>query len=141
MGQKVVIRYPNAIRPWQHVLEPVSGYISLAENLYENGAAYSGAWNFGPNDSDAQTVGWIVDQMATLWGKDAGWEQETLLQPHEANYLKLDCSKARSQLKWQPKLGVKTALTWVVDWMKSLQSGANMRDVTVHQISQFIDFK
>ena len=140
-GQKVVIRFPNAIRPWQHVLEPLSGYLKLAEHLYKDGAAYSGAWNFGPNESDAQTVGWIVEQMANLWGKEAGWTQETLLQPHEANYLKLDCSKARSQLKWQPKLDVKMALTWVVDWTKSLQFEANMREVTVRQINQFISFK
>lgn len=140
-GQKVVIRYPNAIRPWQHVLEPLSGYLKLAEHLYKDGAAYSGAWNFGPNESDAQTVGWIVNQMANLWGNEASWTQETLLQPHEANYLKLDCSKAHSQLKWQPKLDVKIALTWVVDWTKSLQSKANIREITVRQINQFISFK
>ncbi len=136
-GQKVVIRYPQAIRPWQHVLEPLSGYLTLAEHLYNDGAGYGGAWNFGPHESDAQPVGWIVEQMANLWGQEADWLQETSLQPHEANYLKLDCSKARSQLKWQPKLDVKTALTWVVDWTKSLQSGANMRDITTHQINQF----
>jgi CDP-glucose 4,6-dehydratase len=136
-GQKVVIRYPHAVRPWQHVLEPLSGYLTLAEHLYSDGASYGGAWNFGPNESDAQTVGWIVEQMANLWGKEADWVQETSLQPHEANYLKLDCSKARSQLKWQPKLDVKTALAWVIDWTKSLQSGANMRDITAHQINQF----
>jgi CDP-glucose 4,6-dehydratase len=137
-GQKVVIRYPHAVRPWQHVLEPLSGYLTLAEHLYSDGASYGGAWNFGPNESDAQPVGWIVEQMANLWGKEADWIQETSLQPHEANYLKLDCSKARSQLKWQPKLDVKTALAWVIDWTKSLQSGANMRDITAHQINQFI---
>jgi CDP-glucose 4,6-dehydratase len=139
--QKFLIRYPNAIRPWQHVLEPLSGYLTLAEHLYRDGALYSGAWNFGPNESDSQTVGWIVEQMANLWGSNAGWEPETALHPHEANYLKLDCSKARSQLKWLPKLDVKTALAWVVDWTKALQSGANAREVTINQINQFVSLK
>lgn len=137
--QKFLIRYPHAIRPWQHVLEPLSGYLTLAEYLYKDGATYSGAWNFGPNESDAQTVGWIVEQMAHLWGSNAGWGQETIAQPHEANYLKLDCSKARSQLKWQPKLEVKTALAWVIDWSKALEAKANMRDFTIHQINQFMN--
>jgi CDP-glucose 4,6-dehydratase len=140
-GQRVVIRNPNAVRPWQHVLEPLSGYLSLAEHLYKDGATYSSAWNFGPNESDAKTVGWIVEQMANLWGKDATWTQNNLPQPHEANYLKLDCSKARNQLKWEPKLDVKTALTWVIDWTKSLHSGENMRDITSHQINHFTSFK
>ena len=140
-GQKVVIRYPNAVRPWQHVLEPLSGYLTLAEHLYRDGETYSSAWNFGPNESDAQSVGWMVEQMANLWGKDAGWDQETLSQPHEANHLKLDCSKAHIQLRWQPKLDVKTALGWVVDWTKALHSGANMREVTINQINQFVSLK
>ncbi len=139
--QKVIIRYPNAIRPWQHVLEPLSGYLTLAEHLYKDGASYSGAWNFGSKESDAQSVSWIIEEMANLWGKDADWEQDTLSQPHEANYLKLDCSKARSQLKWHPKLDLKTALAWIVGWTKSLQSGANMRDITINQINQFINLK
>ena len=139
--KKVLIRYPHAVRPWQHVLEPLSGYLTLAEHLYKNGATYSGAWNFGPNESDAQPVSWIIKEMSNLWGKDSGWEQSTLSQPHEANYLKLDCSKARSQLKWHPKLDIKTALAWIVSWTKSLQSGANMRDITVNQINQFINLK
>jgi CDP-glucose 4,6-dehydratase len=140
-GEKVVIRNPNAVRPWQHVLEPLSGYLTLAEYLYKDGATYSGAWNFGPDESDTKTVGWIVEQMANLWGKEADWVQENLSQPHEANYLKLDCSKARSQLKWQPKLDVKTALAWVIDWTKSLHYGANMRDFTLDQVNQFTNLK
>jgi CDP-glucose 4,6-dehydratase len=140
-GQKALIRYPNAIRPWQHVLEPLSGYLILAEHLYRDGSTYGGAWNFGPNESDAQKAGWIVEQMADLWGRNAGWDQEASLHPHEANYLKLDCSKARSQLKWRPKLGVKTALAWIIDWTKALQSGANIRDITINQINQFISLK
>jgi len=140
-GEKVVIRYPQAMRPWQHVLEPLSGYLTLAEHLYRDGASYGGAWNFGPNESDAQTVGWIVEQMANLWGNEVCWTRENLVQPHEAHYLKLDCSKARSQLKWQPKLDIKTALAWVIDWTKALQSGADMKDITINQIKQFISLK
>ncbi|WP_425214689.1 CDP-glucose 4,6-dehydratase [Tumidithrix helvetica] len=140
-GETVVIRYPQAIRPWQHVLEPLSGYLTLAEHLYHDGITYSGAWNFGPNESDSKPVGWLVDRMQELWGCGVGWTQSTLPHPHEANYLKLDCSKARSQLKWQPKLDVQTALVWVIEWTKALQSGANMRDVTVNQIREFSSFK
>ncbi len=138
-GQKFLIRYPHAVRPWQHVLEPLSGYLNLAENLYKDGVTYGGAWNFGPNESDAQTVSWIVEQMANLWGVNAGWGKELAVQPHEANYLKLDCSKARSQLKWHPRLDLQTGLTWVMDWTKAFQSGANMREVTISQINQFIN--
>ncbi|MEE3719730.1 CDP-glucose 4,6-dehydratase [Tumidithrix elongata RA019] len=140
-GKPAILRYPQAIRPWQHVLEPLSGYLTLAEWLYHDGVTYSGAWNFGPNESDAKPVGWVVDRMQELWGDDVSWSQETLPQPHEANYLKLDCSKARSQLKWQPKLDVQTALIWVIEWTRALQSGANMRDVTVDQIREFSSFK
>lgn len=140
-GQKVVIRYPQAIRPWQHVLEPLSGYLTLAEHLYGDGVTYSGAWNFGPNESDTQTVGWIVEQMANLWGAEADWTKENVLQPHEAHYLKLDCSKARSQLKWQPRLDVKTALDWVISWTKALHTGADMRNITIDQIEQFLNLK
>ncbi len=137
-GQKVVMRYPQAIRPWQHVLEPLSGYLTLAEHLYSDGITYSGAWNFGPNESDAQTVGWIVEQMADLWGGEAGWSRENAAQPHESHYLKLDCSKAHSLLRWHPRLDVNTALTWVINWTKALQVGTDMRDFTVEQIKQFM---
>lgn len=140
-GQRFLVRYPNAIRPWQYVLEPLSGYLILAERLYEDGATYSGAWNFGSNEYDAQTVGWIVEQMANLWGINAGWDQEISSHLHEANYLKLDSSKARSQLKWLPKLDIKSTLAWVIDWTKALYSGANMRDMTIDQINLFMSLK
>lgn len=138
-NEKVVIRYPQAIRPWQHVLEPLSGYLTLAQCLYEKGVNYSGAWNFGPNDSDAKPVGWVVDEMAKRWGNEVGWLQETQTQPHEAHYLKLDCSKARNYLKWQPRLNINTTLTWVVEWTKSWEKGENMREFTANQIRQFME--
>jgi CDP-glucose 4,6-dehydratase len=140
-GESVVIRYPQAIRPWQHVLEPLNGYLTLAERLYQDGVTYSGAWNFGPNESDAKPVVWIVEQLRALWGGEVSWTQETTTQPHEAHYLKLDCSKARSLLKWLPKLELNTALAWVVDWTKAFQSEMNMRDVTIAQINQFMELK
>ncbi len=135
--QQVVIRYPQATRPWQHVLEPLSGYLNLAEKLYGDGVCYSGAWNFGSDESDAKPVGWIVAEMARLWGEGATWTQETITQPHEAHYLKLDCAKAKHHLNWHPQLDVKTALSWVVDWAKAWQSGADMRDFTANQIMAF----
>lgn len=137
--EKVVIRYPQAIRPWQHVLEPLSGYLTLAQFLYEKGTSYSGAWNFGPNDSDAKPVGWVVEEMAKRWGNSVSWTQETQTQPHEAHYLKLDCSKAKTYLKWQPRLNIDTALTWVVQWTKAWEKGENMREFTANQIRQFME--
>jgi CDP-glucose 4,6-dehydratase len=135
--QTVQIRYPNAIRPWQLVLEPLNGYLTLAEKLYEQGTRFNGAWNFGPNDSDAKPVSWIVEQLKTLWGEQATWQFDQAMQPHEAHYLKLDCSKAQTQLGWQPKLDIKTALTWVVNWTQAWQSGKNMRDISEQQIESF----
>jgi CDP-glucose 4,6-dehydratase len=138
-GQTVLIRHPHATRPWQHVLEPLNGYLTLAEHLYKDGATFSEGWNFGPNESDVKPVSWIVDQLYSLWGSDISWTQETAAQVHEAHCLKLDCSKARTKLGWQPKLDLKTALAWVVDWTRSFQSGANMRSVTEMQINRFME--
>ncbi len=138
-GQTVLIRHPHATRPWQHVLEPLNGYLTLAEHLYKDGATFSEGWNFGPNESDVKPVSWIVDQLYSLWGSDISWTQETAAQVHEAHCLKLDCSKARIKLGWQPKLDLKTALAWVVDWTRSFQSGANMRSVTEMQINRFME--
>ncbi|HID99636.1 MAG TPA: CDP-glucose 4,6-dehydratase [Thiotrichaceae bacterium] len=136
--QTVLIRYPNAIRPWQLVLEPLNGYLTLAEHLYEQGTRFNGAWNFGPNDSDAKPVSWIVEQLKALWADQANWELDQTAHPHEAHYLKLDCSKARTQLDWQPKLDIKTALTWVVNWTQAWQTGKNMRDISEQQIERFM---
>ncbi|MEI6427646.1 MAG: CDP-glucose 4,6-dehydratase [Pseudanabaena sp. ELA607] len=140
-GQKVTIRYPSAVRPWQYVLEPLSGYLTLAEKLYEEGIKYNGGWNFGPQDGNAQTVGWVLDKMQVLWGDVPGWQQESVPQPHEANYLKLDCSKAWSYLQWQPSLDLETALDWLINWTKTWQSGAEMRQFTLDQIAKFVTLK
>jgi CDP-glucose 4,6-dehydratase len=136
--QPVVIRYPHAIRPWQHVLEPLSGYLQLAEKLHQNGNAYSGAWNFGPNDHDAKPVEWIVEQMTRKWGADATWTQDDGDRPHEADYLKLDISKAKCHLGWQPSLNLDQALGMIVDWHKAWRAGADMYKHTKQQVKNFV---
>ena len=133
----VDIRNPNAIRPWQHVLEPLRGYLMLAEHLYLQGTSYAEGWNFGPNDEDAKPVGWIVEQMASLWGNDAQWQIDNGDHPHEANYLKLDISKARSQLDWHPALRLNDALKLIIDWSKQRQAGVNIRQLTLTQIHNY----
>ncbi|MFI3221587.1 MAG: CDP-glucose 4,6-dehydratase [Methylococcaceae bacterium] len=133
----VDIRNPHAIRPWQHVLEPLRGYLTLAEHLYEQGPHFAEGWNFGPNDEDAKPVGWIVEQMASLWGKDAQWQVDTGEHPHEAHYLKLDISKARSRLDWYPALRLNEALQLIIDWSKQRQAGANIRLLTLAQINNY----
>ncbi|MBC7488797.1 MAG: CDP-glucose 4,6-dehydratase [Glaciimonas sp.] len=131
------IRNPNATRPWQHVLEPLRGYLTLAERLYEQGSSYAEGWNFGPNYEDAKPVGWIVKQMAEMWGNDVQWKIDTGEHPHEANYLKLDISKARSRLDWRPVLRLTDALKLIIDWSKQRQTGADMRKLTLNQINSY----
>lgn len=136
-GRKVDIRNPHAIRPWQHVMEPLRGYLTLAEQLFEHGPSFGEGWNFGPNDEDAKPVGWIVEQMAALWGADAQWQIDTGEHPHEAHYLKLDISKARSRLDWHPALRLKDALALIIDWSKQREAGANMRQITLAQLQAY----
>jgi len=138
-GKSPLIRNPQATRPWQHVLEPLRGYLMLAEKLYKDGNLFAQGWNFGPDDRDIQPVGWLVDQLIELWGGETTWEQDSQYNPHEANYLKLDCSKAFSQLRWIPILNLSSALNWIVTWTKSYQSGANIRQTTEAQIDQYME--
>ena len=137
-GQAAVIRNPDAVRPWQHVLEPLRGYLMLAEHLYHDGPRFAQAWNFGPRDDDAKPVGWLVDRLCTLWGPPARWEHDTAGgQPHEAYVLKLDCSKASTDLGWRPNLGLEEALGWTVDWYKCFEDGGDVRAMTEEQIARF----
>lgn len=136
-GRPVVIRNPNAVRPWQHVLEPLHGYLMLAESLWENGNKFAGAWNFGPNDDDARPVFWVADHMTNLWGGGACWVLDGGRHPHEAGYLKLDCSKAKAVLGWSPRLPLSTALRWVVLWYRAYGAGEDVRRVTEEQISSY----
>jgi CDP-glucose 4,6-dehydratase len=133
----VKIRRPRAIRPWQHVLEPVMGYLQLAEKLLSKDEKYASAFNFGPAEEDAQPVQWIVERMVSLWGEDAQWELDADEGVHEAGYLKLDASKARTQLGWQPKLSLEDALEWLVEWYKAWQSGADLHTLTLEQIARY----
>ncbi len=136
-GRKVSIRHPHAIRPWQHVMEPLRGYLDLAERLFDHGPSFGEGWNFGPNDDDAKPVAWIAEQMAALWGADAQWEVDSGEHPHEAHYLKLDISKARSRLDWHPALRLSDALSLIIDWSKQHHDGADMRQVTLAQIQAY----
>jgi CDP-glucose 4,6-dehydratase len=133
----VNIRNPYAIRPWQHVLEPLRGYLTLAERLFEQGPNFAEGWNFGPIEEDAKPVGWIVEHMAALWGEDAQWQIDAREHPHEANYLKLDISKARSRLNWHPVLRLDEALKLVIDWSQQRQAGADIRKLTLAQIDAY----
>lgn len=136
-GRLVDIRNPHAVRPWQHVLEPLRGYLTLAERLFECGSDYAEGWNFGPNDDDAKPVGWIVEKMAGLWGDDASWKVDTGAHPHEAAYLKLDISKARSRLDWHPALRLNDALKLIIDWAKQRQAATDVRNLTLAQIAAY----
>lgn len=137
-GQAAVIRNPGSVRPWQHVLEPLRGYLILAERLYDAGSDFAQAWNFGPSDSDTKPVGWLVDRLCTFWGPAARWERDgSQAQPHEAYVLKLDCSKARAELGWQPRLGLEEALSWTVDWYKCFERAGDLRALTEDQIAGF----
>ena len=136
-GKPVNIRNPHAIRPWQHVLEPLSGYLLLAQTLYEEGASYAEGWNFGPNDEDAKPVQWIVEGLTKSWGEDASWVLDGGDHPHEAHYLKLDCSKAKARLNWIPKWHLDQTLGKIVDWQKKYQQGSNMKEITLKQIADY----
>jgi CDP-glucose 4,6-dehydratase len=136
-GQPVPIRRPKAIRPWQHVLEPLMGYIQLAEHLLTLDARYATAFNFGPADDDARSVEWIVDRMTGFWGCGASWVLNPEPGAHEAGYLKLDASRARSELGWKPRFRLEDALRLTVDWYKAWQDGSDMHHFTLDQIAAY----
>jgi CDP-glucose 4,6-dehydratase len=135
--RSVVIRNPHAIRPWQHVLEPLRGYLMLVDRLWNEGPVFAEGWNFGPNDEDAKPVEWIVKHLAGTWGNGATWSIDGGHHPHEASYLKLDISKARSKLDWHPRWPLETSLQQIVDWYLAYQRGDKMRDLTLNQIAQY----
>ena len=137
-NEKVKIRSPYAIRPWQHVLEPLSGYLLLGAKLYTEGCRYAEGWNFGPNDSDAKPVEWMISTICSLWGENASYSIDNQQQPHEATYLKLDCSKAKARLGWYPKWDIETALNRIVTWTKACYRGEDMRSVCKTQIEQYL---
>ncbi len=140
-NKPVVIRNPESIRPWQHVLEPLNGYLLLAENLYQHGTTYAESWNFGPLDDDTKPVSWVVDKMAELWGKGASWQFDHLNHPHEADYLKLDCSKAHAKLNWHPRWSLTNSLKETVEWHQCYLYDRDMRKTSLSQIQKFTNQK
>ncbi|MEL7968837.1 CDP-glucose 4,6-dehydratase [Vreelandella neptunia] len=136
-GQAVKIRNPNAIRPWQHVLEPLGGYLVLAERLWEFGSQYGGAWNFGPREEDARSVGWVLDQLVQCWGAGAGWEHDDAPHPHEAHYLKLDTGKARASLGWSPTWGLESTLSRIMEWHNAWRKGEDVRLRCLNEIEAY----
>lgn len=137
-NEKIIIRNPNSIRPWQHVLEPLSGYLLLCQNLYEKGALYADSWNFGPNDADAKPVEWIVNKISEKWDDyNLKHEVDRANHPHEAHYLKLDCSKAKQLLKWFPRWSLEIALDKIAEWTKAYQNASNMYELCCNQIMEY----
>lgn len=135
--QKVLIRNPHAVRPWQHVLEPLSGYLTLAEYLFSNEKSYADGWNFGPNSEDARPVQWIVEQLASNWGEDAAWQQDDAVHPHEENFLKLDISKAKAQLGWRPTWSLEGSLQLITQWHRAWLAHQDVKKLCLHQIHQY----
>ncbi|GAB1308201.1 CDP-glucose 4,6-dehydratase [Urechidicola sp. KH5] len=138
-SESVVIRNPLATRPWQHVLEPLSGYLVLAQHLYENGDKYAEAWNFGPKDEDCKPVNWILDTMVKEWGQGANWKLDLNNNPHEASYLKLDCSKAASRLNWHPRKSLDSTLKSIIQWHQDWQNGKDMQSRCLKEIADYIN--
>jgi len=137
--ETVIIRNPEALRPWQHVLEPLFGYLLLAEKLFSQSPNYVGAWNFGPNELDYANVSTICDKMCSLWGSDSSWALDSEHHVHEAQLLKLDSSKARSQLNWLPKWDINQTLTQVVSWHRAWLAGEDMRQISLSHIQEYND--
>jgi len=137
--QPVVIRSPNAVRPWQHVLEPLSGYLSLAQRLFESPGDFAEGWNFGPNEEDAKPVSWILDRMVDAWPGSSWRLDQATNNPHEANYLKLDISKAKSKLDWQPTWDLKHTLENIVKWHRAWLSSDDMQAFSKNEINEFMN--
>ena len=138
-NKDIIVRNPHSIRPWQHVLEPLSGYIRLAEKLYTDGTDFAEGWNFGPADEGAKSVEWITHFMVQAWDQKATWQLADELGPHEAHFLKLDSSKARAKLGWSPRLPLPETLQSIIDWSRSYQTGADVKAITLAQISDYLN--
>lgn len=137
----VEIRNPTAIRPWQHVLEPLSGYVLLAERLLSpNGKSFAEAWNFGPPDEDCRPVSYIVDRVAREWGNGARWCASKGPHPHESTFLKVDSSKSRARLGWKCRMPVDVALDWTVEWYAQHRAGESAGRLTLEQIERYERF-
>ncbi len=133
-GEKLEIRNPNSIRPWQHVLEPLAGYLKLAQKLYEGEKQFAEAWNFGSNETDAKPVGWILEEIKRIWNDEVNWEIADGNQPHEAKILKLDSTKAKNELIWLPKLSLEEAINLTINWYQAFKNNADLSAITQQQI-------
>lgn len=140
-NEKILIRSPKAIRPWQHVLEPLSGYLMLAEKLYTEGCKFAESWNFGPDDNDAKPVEWIVKKLCSKWGDDASYLIDKGEHHHEAHYLKLDCSKAKTELGWQPRLDLEKAIDSVIEWTVAYKENKDLQKMCRQQIEEYCNPK
>jgi CDP-glucose 4,6-dehydratase len=138
--KEIKIRNPKAVRPWQHVLEPLAGYILLAEKLYKYGPKFSSAWNFGPDRKEAKTVEYIVEALCEKW-EGSSYSIDAAAHPHEAGYLYLDITKAKKLLGWKPKWPLDTALDKVVEWTKEYKNGTDMKNVSLNQIKEYMNAK
>jgi CDP-glucose 4,6-dehydratase len=136
-GDTVTIRNPAAIRPWQHVLEPITGYLLLAERLWSDGTRYASGWNFGPLETDTRTVQQMVARAAEIWGRDAKWQVDDADRVHEAQLLKLDSTKARVELGWQPRWSWEQALDQTFTWYSSFYAGEDMRQFSLNQLHSY----
>ena len=137
-AQPLHIRYPQAVRPWQHALEPVYGYLLLGQNLYETGSQFAGSWNFGPNPSDEKSVETVLEMLERAWGQPIPRILDSGVHLHEASFLKLDCSKAKEILNWNPRWSLNTALEKLSEWQRAFDSGEDMQQFSLNQIDQYI---
>ncbi|NIQ01291.1 MAG: CDP-glucose 4,6-dehydratase, partial [Nitrospinaceae bacterium] len=133
----VVIRNPGAVRPWQYVLEPLNGYLTLAENQWRDGAAFAEGWNFGPDEEGARSVSWVAQKIGDLWGEGLQVQSDSGQNPPEAQLLKLDCSKARNRLGWKPKSDISTGLQWTIQWYRDFHRGTSARELCEQAINVF----
>ena len=136
-NQILMVRNPGAVRPWQHVLDPLSGYMTLCEKMWNHPSKFSEGWNFGPADENVRTVGEVTDRISELWGDHAAWERSNVDHPHEATLLKLDITKAKKQLGWKPKWDLDTALEKTVSWYKSYYNGQDVGEMSLKQIEEY----
>lgn len=137
-AQALKVRHPGFVRPWQHVLEPLAGYLLLAERLCgAEGKAFATAWNFGPPEDEARPVSWIAAQLAARWGEGASWKAEGQDALHEAAMLKLDCSRAKARLGWSPRLPLESALDWTVEWYRAHARGEDVAALALGQIARY----
>jgi CDP-glucose 4,6-dehydratase len=140
-GESTQIRNPTAVRPWQHVLEPLAGYMQLAERLYESPERFAGGWNFGPAEHDCVPVSQVADFVVQRWAGGARWRTDSKAHPHEAKLLALDAGKAREVLGWRPRLPLNEALAWTVDWYKEVAGGGSARTACLRQIEQYMGLR